>query len=63
MGDEHNVVVNEFGFRQLVGGEEVVVGEVHIILDDIGWLRMVVAIAEAIERRKLGMGPLEVSDD
>ncbi len=41
------VSLNETGFRQLISGEEVVIGEVHILLDDIGMDRILRVVADA----------------
>ena len=56
MADLHRVSINEWRFNQLVRGQEVVIGEVHIILDDIGWARIEAAVARA----QVAAGPQRV---
>jgi hypothetical protein len=45
--NDTRIVLDEIKFRELVAGRIVRIGEIEIILSDIGWSRMQAAIEQA----------------
>lgn len=51
------IILDEAAFRDLVAGKVISVGDVKIILDDIGWNRQLCALIDALA------GPLKLPPD